>query len=94
MAKDQVAFVALPCSFLSNGRGLRGLYGCRATRKEVVHNRNERQDQKDVYEACGHMKGEESTQPHEQQNEADNSKHIHPPMSEIWLSAPCGVFAI
>jgi hypothetical protein len=40
------------------------------------------------------MKGEESAQPHEQQHEADNSKHIHPPMSETWLAAPCGVSAI
>jgi hypothetical protein len=56
----------------------------------MVNNRNDRQDQKDVYEARRHMKGEESAQPHEQQQDADNCKHIDPPMSEIWLAAPCG----
>jgi hypothetical protein len=40
------------------------------------------------------MKGEESAQPHEQQHEADNSKHIDPPMSEIWLAARWGGVSI
>ena len=35
-----------------------------------------------MYEARGHMKGEESAQPHEQQHDADNSKHLHPPKRE------------
>jgi hypothetical protein len=58
----------------------------------MVNNRNERQDQKDVYDARGHMKGEESAQPQEQQHEADNSKHIssYNPTGDIGLATPCG----